>query len=223
LDDTLYDESTFIKSGFKAVAKYISLEYNLIIENEYKKLLVILENQGRGAVFDHYLEANGIFTQNLRNKLVGIYRAHQPKIKMKYQDRRILEIISKKYPTYLVTDGNKKVQESKIKSLNIHRYFKKIFITHHYGIKNAKPSIYCFQKILELEKNNWKELIYVGDNPKKDFINLKKVGAITIRVKQGMYKNYMPKKNFDAEFEINKITELPKIISKLKEQARFFD
>jgi putative hydrolase of the HAD superfamily len=142
---------------------------------------------------------------------------------MKYQDRRILEIISKKYPTYLVTDGNKKVQESKIKSLNIHRYFKKIFITHHYGIKNAKPSIYCFQKILELEKNNWKELIYVGDNPKKDFINLKKVGAITIRVKQGMYKNYMPKKNFDAEFEINKITELPKIISKLKEQARFFD
>ena len=39
LDDTLYDEITFVYSGFSAVSKYLSLQFNL---NE-KKILISLK------------------------------------------------------------------------------------------------------------------------------------------------------------------------------------
>ena len=41
LDDTLYDEIAFVYSGFSAVSKYLSLQFNL---NE-KKILISLKEQ----------------------------------------------------------------------------------------------------------------------------------------------------------------------------------
>jgi putative hydrolase of the HAD superfamily len=39
-------------------------------------------------------------------------------------------------------------------------------------------------KITELEKTGWNDLVYLGDNPNKDFINLRKLGANTVRIRQ---------------------------------------
>ena len=117
---------------------------------------------------------------------------------------------------YLVTDGNKNVQNNKIKKLDIEQYFKKIFITHRYGLHASKPSIYCFKKIIELEKSSWKDLIYVGDDPNKDFINLRKVGAATIRIRQGRFRRTQLCQDYEADFEILELTELPKILEKLE-------
>ena len=89
---------------------------------------------------------------------------------------------------YIVTDGNKLVQKNKIDKLGIKKYFKKIFISRCYGVKYEKPSLYCFKKIIKLERCKWKDLVYIGDNPKKDFINLNKKGSMTIRLMRGNYK-----------------------------------
>ena len=115
---------------------------------------------------------------------------------------------------YIVTDGNKLVQKTKVKCLHLDRYFKKIFITHYYGIKNSKPSLYCFEKNQRPRKCHWNELVYVGDNPAKDFIQLNKVGALTIRVKTGSYSGVSAEKEFDAQKTIENLGQLEDILFK---------
>ena len=66
------------------------------------------------------------------------------------------------------------VQYNKIQALNISSYCNKIFIIHRFGIKNAKPSLYCFKKIKKIENCKWADLVYIGDDPNKYFINLNK-------------------------------------------------
>ena len=114
----------------------------------------------------------------------------------------------KHYPKYLLTDGNKAVQSKKVKSLKIDRYFKHIIITHNYGLKNSKPSTYCFHKILQWEEAKPKDLVYIGDNPKKDFLNIKKDGFRTVRVLTGEYKEVEVPLEYEADFRIKTLDEL---------------
>jgi putative hydrolase of the HAD superfamily len=106
---------------------------------------------------------------------------------------------------YLVTDGDKVAQKKKVNKLSLNKYFKKIFITHDYGTHNMKPSLYCFRKIKMLENVAWNELVYIADNPRKDFVNLNLVGAKTIRVLTGPHKNLKVPKNYDAQYKINSL------------------
>ena len=99
------------------------------------------------------------------------------------------------------------MQAIKIKSLKISKYFKKIFITNQYGIKNNKPSIFCFEKIRKLEKTTFNNLVYIGDNPKKDFL-VKKYGITTIRLKRGIYKKIKLENKFEADYSINNLKRL---------------
>ena len=105
-------------------------------------------------------------------------------------------------------------RQTKILRQKQEEYFKKIFITHRYGIKNSKPSLYCFEKIKRLEQSNWDDLVYIGDNPNKDFISLNKVNAKTIRVLKGNYSDIIVTKKFEAR---KSITSLKQLNSSLKE------
>jgi putative hydrolase of the HAD superfamily len=54
-------------------------------------------------------------------------------------------------------------------------------------------------------------MYYVGDNPEKDFVNLNKVGVITIRVKTGEHSNKVAKDGYEARYIINALSELSEI------------
>jgi putative hydrolase of the HAD superfamily len=43
-------------------------------------------------------------------------------------------------------------------------------------------------------------MIYIGDNPNKDFINLKKIGIRTARIFRGSFKAVKLDESFEAEF-----------------------
>jgi putative hydrolase of the HAD superfamily len=128
---------------------------------------------------------------------------------------KLLYGLQKDYSLYVVTDGNKLVQNNKIKSLDVERFMEKVYITYRYGLIASKPSLKCFEMIKSREKVNWEEIIYIGDNPKKDFVNLNKVNAVTIRVLQGEYSTIKVDKNYDAIYKIDKITELEKLLKNI--------
>ena len=111
-------------------------------------------------------------------------------------------------PLYLVTDGNKVVQGNKVDALNISHLFKRVFVTHRFGVKHAKPSTYCFEKIKQAEQSEWRDMVYVGDNPAKDFVNLNKLGMPTVRVLTGVHKDVIAKPGYEAEYTINHLCEL---------------
>ena len=211
LDETLYSEIDYVISGFKVVAEYLECKYKLIDKKSFQSLKAILDKDGRGKVFDTFLQRNNIFSQTELKKCLSIYRSHQPNISLYNSAKLYLKKNYKEKSLYLVTDGNKITQEKKIKSLNIEEYFKKIFITHRYGTKNAKPSLYCFEIIKKIEGCDWADMIYIGDDPTKDFVSLNEVGAHTVRLLKGRLSKKRVTKVFDAKYKINDIEELEKI------------
>jgi putative hydrolase of the HAD superfamily len=208
LDDTLYEEITYVRSGFKAVANYLYQTYKIETpEKIFRDFVQALEQQGRGRVFDSFLGKYNLSKRKVIKKCLSVYRLHDPDIRLSVSGQSCLERL-KNYPKYLVTDGNKIVQTKKVKSLKIDKYFKQMMITHNYGLKYSKPSTYCFHKILQRENASPRDLIYVGDNPKKDFVNLKKDGFWTARVMTGVYRDIVASPKFEADYRINSLDKL---------------
>lgn len=207
LDDTLYPEIEFVKSGFKAVSNYLSANYNLKSDSIYNQMLILLDTEGRGQIFDSILKENKIFNAANKRKCVSVYRSHTPLINLYPEAERFIERF-KNNKKYIITDGNKVVQRNKIKALNLNPFFIKTIPTYQYGIKYSKPSTFCFEKIIQWENCNPKDIIYIGDNPKKDFVNLNKIGCQTIRVLTGGYKDLTLDSTHEAKFTFNSLDEI---------------
>ncbi len=215
LDDTLYPERTFVESGIQAVAKMLSEELSLEYRQTKMRLLEILDREGRGKVFDTFLMENSLFTKKMLAKCLDVYRHHPPNISL---HPGALEVISGfRGKKYLVTDGHKIVQQSKIDALNIERFFEKTYLTSRYGIVNAKPSLHCFKRILEREHAGWSNLIYVGDNPAKDFVNLNLMGSITVRVMTGNHQFDRCGCGYDAKIKIKNLVEVKELFKECYE------
>ena len=212
LDDTIYDYITFVKCGFKNVATFINKKTKYPSKKIYNDLIYIYFNKSTTNVFN-LLEKKYKIIINI-HRCILIYRYSIRYIKP-YEDA-LFFLKKYKKKIYLVTDGNKLVQENKIQLLNIKKYFKRIYKTNQYGLKYNKPSLHCFNLIKKNESCSYKDLIYIGDNPYKDFKNLNKVQCTTIRVKKGIFKNVKVKKLNDAKYICNDLHNVDKIISKLK-------
>jgi putative hydrolase of the HAD superfamily len=208
LDDTLYDEITYVKSGFMEVAKVYMPENPHVM---FEKMIEILERDGRGKVFDNALKHFGFTSKKDVKKALGIYRSHMPKICLNEDAREILSHY-KNTPLYIVTDGNKLVQERKVKALGLEKFVKKAFITHRYGTIHAKPSPYCFEKIALLEGVKNEEIVYIADNVNKDFIGIKKLGFQSVRISQGMFKEVQKPAEYHANVTIDSLKELKKLL-----------
>lgn len=202
LDDTLYSDASFVESGIKCVAKYLQRPKAFI------ELLELLQDS-RDQVFDRYLKKHGIYTKKRVRELVQIYRNHTPHITLFAEAKRCLKRLSHQN-LYLVTDGNYIVQQNKVKALKLEPNFKKIFYTSRYGLKHAKPSAYCFTKIASLEKVRPEDVVYVADNPHKDFVGIKPLGFRTVRVMTGRYAHVNLDRRHEAEVTITNLDELNK-------------
>lgn len=200
LDDTLYEELSFVRSGFKAVADYLSPILNLSKEQIAVLLMDELHIQ-RDHVFDRLLEKRGVPGRKIIQNCLRVYRGHEPSIEL-FPEARACLLLLHDYPLYIVTDGNKLVQRKKYLALGLPFLVKRCFFTYAHGLHRSKPSPYCFEKICSLEKAAPSTVVYVADNPHKDFVGIKPLGFITIRVMKGPYRNDQVAEAFDADLKI---------------------
>jgi len=207
LDDTLYDEFTFVQGGFRAVAYFLSPLLQIdqkILENE---MLNILARDGRGQVFDALLKQHGVRKPGVAKECLKIYRTHVPNLTLYPDAQRCLNRYQK-HPLYLVTDGHKNVQSSKIQALGLERVMRHCFVTRNYGLKHEKPSPYCFLKICQKEHVTPQTVVYIGDDPSKDFVGIKPLGFQTVRVLRGRHKHIKMPPEYEADRTILTLDEL---------------
>ena len=207
LDDTLYEEQTFVLSGFRHVAEWLSKQTSSSEQQVLDSLIKELADNGRGKVFDEVLKELKIFSSENLGECIRSYREHTPLITLFPGANKVLERYST-VPLYLVTDGDPSVQNSKIDALNIRNRFRKIYTTGSLGEEWRKPSLRAFSEIAELEGIGMSELVYVGDDPNKDFVKLNSVGAQTIRVMTGRFRELRMPPNFEAQQQIATIADL---------------
>ena len=162
LDDTLYNEASYMQSGFKEVAKFLSEKLNQSVDTIYQNLLEIEVTHGRGQVFNLFLKTINSHKKEIVSKCISTYRRHHPEISLNPDAIACLKRFSH-LPLYVVTDGNKLVQQRKVRALGVHRLVKKVYVTHQYGVRYSKPSPFCFLKIAtKREIRSKRNVLYSG-------------------------------------------------------------
>lgn len=217
LDDTLYDELTFVRSGFRAVAAWLEKQNGIPAGQSYAEMLEALERDGRGKVFDSVLRRHGCYSKRLAGRCVAVYRAHKPDIRLLPDAEYALEALGGACPLYIVTDGHKHVQWNKLTALGLadHPRIRRCFVTRRFGIRNEKPSPYCFGLICRAERTEPRDVVYVGDNPNKDFVGIKPLGYRTVRIRRGAYTNLRKPAEYEAEHDIDNLTELVDLVRRI--------
>lgn len=120
----------------------------------------------------------------------------------------LLDYLQKKYDIYVVSNGFRFVQESRIKIGNYGKYFKDIFLSEDIGIQ--KPDLrffdYCYKNIGAPPKD---ELILIGDSLSADIKGGNDFGIDTI----WFNKNGDPESDtIRPTYTVNKLKEIENIL-----------
>ena len=209
LDDTLYDELSFVRSGFRAVAAWGEERHGLDRAHSFATMMALLASQGRGRVFDEWLEGRGSVRAALE-----VYRRHEPEIALWPAAERLLTR-HRGAALYLVTDGNKAVQARKVSALDLWDRVRRVYLTNRYGTVHAKPSPRCFELIARRERVPVDALIHVADNPAKDFVGLNPLGVTTVRVLTGQHADTPARQGFEAKHRIPDLDALAGLLDQL--------
>jgi putative hydrolase of the HAD superfamily len=197
LDDTLYPERDFEKSGIEYVCQELRIDKNII---EY-----ILGN--RKNWIETIIKKNNLrFTSE---SILDIYRHHKPEIQL-YNDSRLflqkLNLFGAEMS--LITDGRSITQRNKLKALGVESLFNSIVISEE--VNSEKPAEINYKMIM---KNNLrKNYIYFADNPQKDFLAPNKLGWISVCLMdrgQNVHKqNFNLHRDFLPQYCINSFDDI---------------
>ncbi|MDD4882952.1 HAD family hydrolase [Sulfuricurvum sp.] len=208
LDDTLYDEIDFVKSGFWAIASTFS--------NTPQKLFDFMWNlflqEGSGSIFNQLIE---YFHLNATlETLITLYRTHTPNITLPEETITLLKAIKGFGSTALITDGLAQMQIQKFNSLGLSAWIDYPVFTNLYN--TCKPNPLAYKMVMEHFKDEIK-FVYFSDNPKKDFFAPNDLNWLTVRYKNpyGIYRE-IPS---NASYEItSRLTLIPIIQQYLSEK-----
>lgn len=168
LDDTLYSEKQYVRSGYKKVAEYLEKE------DAADKLWGYFE-AGKPAI-DAYLEEIG--EMDKKAECLNIYRNQMPEITLYDGVKEMIqELKNKGLKVGIITDGRPEGQRNKIKALGLESLVDDIIITDELGgIQFRKPCDIAFRIMQNRWRLPYEQIVYVGDNPNKDFQACRQLG-----------------------------------------------
>lgn len=228
LDDTLYPESEYVRSGFRHVSRCL-FDTDDAREQIYRRMMELFD-EDKGHVFDNLSKEISILKigspllqrseelspdewtpSTLASWMINEYRNHIPQIKLAEDARSILQILRERgFKVGLVTDGVAAVQKRKVEALGVRDYLDCVIYTDELAPNRAywKPSPYPFKLALDLFSVQPENACYVGDNPSKDFEGPSKLGMYTvwIRRESGVYAS--AKIATEPTFRVNSLLEL---------------
>jgi putative hydrolase of the HAD superfamily len=217
LDDTLYPETAYVLSGFRAVASYIGATFAVPADHTYQRLCTAFEQGIRGSTFNHVLEELTLpSSPDVIQELVRVYRSHFPAIALYCDAARTLPALQPWYQLGLLTDGDAQGQRLKVEALGITQWIDILLFTDDFGRQHWKPSILVFEQALRLADVEAQDAIYVGDNPSKDFIGARALGITTVRIvrPQSIHGHLQPQPGYEADYEITTLDDLPAICAR---------
>ncbi len=215
LDDTLVSEISYCLSGYRKTAHYIA--ERLLPDRDpgdiFDELLRLFDEDHKN-VFNRFL-INNIRSDDRAMELVDTYRKHFPNISY-YDDVRpcLMELGKRDIKTGILSDGYAVTQRQKIRALNAEKDFDIIVLTDELGRDAWKPSPAGFALIEERLGIKEAEIVYVGDNPEKDFYLSVTAGIKTVRItrENGVYKDRDYLNGVKEDLKIDSLTELTDLI-----------
>lgn len=213
LDDTLASETDYARSGYRAVSSYLIKTGFPVKDGDliYREFISLF-NEDHKKVFNRFLINHGLPDSRDRvMELVEVYRNHLPDIAY-YEDVKplLLKLGEMGIKKGILSDGYAVTQRQKIKALKAEEDFDIIVLTDELGREAWKPSPKGFELIEERLSLKPAEILYVGDNPEKDFYLSVTAGIRTARIirEEGVYSS---REYYEGVKEDMRITSLEEI------------
>jgi putative hydrolase of the HAD superfamily len=216
LDDTLYPERQFALSGFSAAGRWAESE--LGITDLAADMTRLLDGGQLGALFKLALAAK--LPDHTAEHLAGLleaYRMHEPALALFDDAGWALAHFGPRAKLGLITDGTHQVQAKKVAALGIAPHFKEIVYTHALGGREFhKPHPMSYQMVEQALREEGDRLVYVGDNPSKDFIVPNQRGWISIMIERPesrrIHAGAKVAAGGEPQHTVASLTELPTVL-----------
>jgi len=213
LDDTLYLEREYVRSGFARVAKETERLAGVPESSVFGWLWRLFEEGQRGDTFNRLLEAYPDIAGRLRlDDLIEIYRKHTPSLETLPGVAQLIgRLQAGGYRLGLLSDGPLACQQAKVRSLGLDAFLEPLVLTDAWGREFWKPHRRGYEFIADSWSLDPNELMYIGDNPIKDFITPKELGWRTVRLRlpgQEKFQLEALSPEYAAETEIGDPAEL---------------
>ena len=214
LDDTLYLERDFAYSGFTAAEAWLKKEMG--IDGLAGHCRTLFSSGKRTRVFDEALEILEMSGRDdLVAALIAIYRNHSPQIALAADALRYLQRPSGRRA--VITDGNAATQRAKVKALDLDRFVDLVIYTDAWGRPYWKPHSRAFETIQDWAEVAPSQLVYVADNPLKDFVTPRSLGWTTVRIARSerVHLELAPDLDHEAHAEIADLDALDDCLAAL--------
>ncbi|WP_162151125.1 HAD family hydrolase [Haploplasma modicum] len=210
IDDTIISESQFNLSGFKFISKIISQDKKIHEEDLFGKFQYYYE-LGFPKIFNKTLDFfnlkyDDIYIENLVQK----FREHSPQIKL-YDDFLIVVKYLRKNNKKIgiITDGFKKTQRNKINYLKLDEIVDYIIVTDELGKEFWKPHPLSFEKMKNYFEIDYRKMVYIGDNPLKDFAIKRNYPIFTVQInRNGLYSKLKYLDDIEPDLIVSSLDEL---------------
>jgi putative hydrolase of the HAD superfamily len=200
IDDTLYLERDYVRSGFAAVGAWARAE--LGVTDLGDRAWATFEAGVRGRIFDEALAACGVGPNGtIVPRLVDVYRTHTPAIGLLDDVRAWLATCPADVALAVVTDGPLASQRAKAAALGLAGWADPIVFTEELGPGERKPHPAGFAHVEAATGLAGATCAYVADNPAKDFGGPRSRGWRTVRVRRegGLHAAAASGDDVDAE------------------------
>lgn len=200
IDDTLYLERDYVRSGFDAVGAWARAELGVADLGDHA--WAAFDAGTRGTIFDEALTAARVeTTPDLVPRLVDLYRSHTPAIGLLDDARSWLDACSSVVAMAVVTDGPLASQRAKAVALELDRWVEQVVFTQSLGPGRGKPHPAAFELLERQLGLAGPACAYVADNPVKDFRAPNALGWRTVRVRRpgGLHASLPSRDDVDAE------------------------
>lgn len=206
LDDTLYPERDYVRSGFRAVAEY--LKEPAAVDEFWEYFLA-----GKPAI-DEYVSSHDCY--ELKDEMLAAYRSHKPRIGLANEVLDTLrELRSKGLKLGIITDGRSEGQRAKLDALSLWDLVDDVIITDELGgVQFRKPCDIAYRIIQRRWEIPFENLVYVGDNTAKDFAAPRQLGMLAIHyIGNGLYSKSVNRDGVTGVLRIGSQNELRDVLT----------
>jgi putative hydrolase of the HAD superfamily len=220
LEDTLFDKSDWIIPAIEYAAEQFGLDLTRTAEllQEYSQRPTGLDAN----VYNHVLLGCGQFdtAMNVRALCAWANQYHPARGSLQLYPGTLtaLECMSAKYKLAIVAEGQVETQKLKISALGIEPVIPVIAYSDEIdGIRSRRPDPRGV--LLAIQKLNLppSEVLWVADNPARDFLRLRERGVLTARVLTGeCSRQDPPSQAHAADYNISSVARLPALLEELK-------
>lgn len=211
LDDTLYLERDYVRSGFRAVAEYAARGTDTPADEAFTFLWEHFLAGARGTTFNALLARYPALSERRGvAELVRCYREHRPRIGyLPGAEVLLQELGARGVKLAVISDGPLVSQAAKAEALGVARYADPVILTDAWGEDFWKPHTRAFETVAAAFSLPAERLVYVGDNPTKDFHAPTRLGWQSVRLRlPGQVRETLPHGEMPPTWEAASVAAL---------------